>query len=205
MIATIEGVLRGKTADSIILDTGNFGIQVFVPQKLLLRLGPEGEPLRLFTYMHVREDAITLYGFRAESEKRMFLALLGVSGIGPKVAMGIISASGAPEIASYITSEDTAAMTRFPGVGRKTAERIVLELKDRLEPADYGVEEIPGASSLDSELIDDVVAALCSLGFSRRRAAMAVTELEPDDISDSMEVGDIVREVLRRNPPGGVR
>ncbi|MBD3179152.1 MAG: Holliday junction branch migration protein RuvA [Candidatus Latescibacteria bacterium] len=205
MIATIQGILRGRLKDSIILETGNYGIQVYVPEKLLLEIGPEGEQLRLFTYMHVREDAITLYGFRAESDKRIFLALLGVSGIGPRVAMGIISAAGASEIASYITAEDTTSLTRFPGVGKKTAERIVLELKDRLEPADYGVEETGSAGAMDSELLHDAVAALCSLGFSRKRAEVAVGELEPFEIEEGWEVGDVVREVLRRYPPGGVK
>lgn len=205
MIATIEGILRSKMKGSIVLETGSFGVEVFVPEKLIFSLGSEGELVRLFTYMHVREDAITLFGFRTESEKRMFLALMGVSGIGPRVAMGIISASGASEIASYITGEDTASLTRFPGVGKKTAERIVLELKDRLELSDYGVEDVPGAPALDSEMLDDAVSALCSLGFSRKRAAEAVKELGPDDIEDSMEVGDLVREVLRRYPPGGVK
>jgi Holliday junction DNA helicase RuvA len=205
LIATVEGVLRAKMKGSIILEAGSFGLQIFVPEKLIFELGPEGEPLKLHTYMHVREDAITLYGFRTGSDKRIFLELLAVSGIGPKVALGMVSGANAPEIASSIAAEDTTALTRFPGVGKKTAERIVLELKDRLEPAEYGVGEVAAAASLDSELLEDTVSALCSLGFSRRKAAIAVSELAPEQISGSDEVGDLVREVLRRHSPGGVK
>jgi Holliday junction DNA helicase RuvA len=196
---TLEGILKTKKEASVIVSIGGVGLELFVPLRTLQKLGSEGEFVFFFTYMHVREDAMLLYGFSTEEDKLMFLSLLGVSGVGTKVAMGIISASTAPELAGLICSEKASALTAFPGIGKKTAERIVLELKDKVNIADYGPGYGAYVSALDSDLSEEVTAAMCSLGFTRADAIKAIHRLSPEDISNLSSVEDFVRELLKRS------
>ena len=199
MIATIEGILTAKKEISIIVEISGVGLELFVPSRTLRELGSEGEVVSFFTYMYVREDAIVLYGFAIEEDKSMFLSLLGVSGVGPKVAMGIISASNSSELANLISGEKDSALTAFPGIGRKTAQRIILELKDKINAADYGSGSGVSVSALDSDLSEEVTAALCSLGFTRIAALKAINRLSSEDISSLTSVEDLVRELLKRS------
>ncbi|MCD6380595.1 Holliday junction branch migration protein RuvA [bacterium] len=199
MIVTIEGVLKAKKESSVIVAIGGVGLELFVPLRTLHKLGSEGDLVFFFTYMHVREDAIVLFGFSTEEDKLMFLSLLGVSGVGPKVAMGVISASTAPELAGLICNGKDSALTAFPGIGKKTAQRIILELKDRINMADYGSGYRAYVSAMDSDLSEEVTAALCSLGFTRAAAIKAINRLSSEDISNLSSVEDFVRELLKRS------
>lgn len=199
MIATLEGILKTKNESSVIVATGGVGLEIFVPARTLRGLGAEGEFVFFFTYMHVREDAILLYGFSTAEDKAMFLSLLSVSGVGPKVAMGIISASTASELAGLISAEKAPDLTAYPGIGKKTAERIILELKDKINPVDYGTGSGAFVSALDNELTEEVTAALCSLGFTRASAIKAIKGLSQEDISNLSSVEDFVRELLKRS------
>jgi Holliday junction DNA helicase RuvA len=197
MIASLEGVLRLKREDNIVVETGGVGLEVHVPSRTALDIGSVGEIVSLFAYMHVREDSIVLYGFSSEEDKSMFLSLIGISGIGPKVAMSILSSSTASELAGLICGEDTAALTSFPGIGRKTSERIILELKDKIDASRFGAAPVE-TGVIAQDLADEVVAALCSLGFTRAAALKGIKNISNADIPDSPGVEDIVREVLKR-------
>jgi Holliday junction DNA helicase RuvA len=133
MISSIEGRLAEKRETSVVVETGGFGLEIRVPAPALTGLGPVGERVRLETYLHVREDALTLFGFASAYDRSVFTALLGISGVGPKAALAIMSQDSADALARMIRGEDVRSLVRIPGIGRKTAERIVLELKDRIE------------------------------------------------------------------------
>jgi len=199
LIASIEGILISIKKESAVIETGGIGVEVFIPSRTLFELGSAGERVRLFTHMHVREDAIVLYGFASEEDKSMFLSLIGVNGVGPKVAMGILSASTSAQLAGIICNEETGALTAYPGVGRKTSERIILELKDKIDMAEFGAKgEVP-AQIMDGELVDEAVSALCSLGFTRNAALKGVKGISLDDMEEAPSIEILVREVLRRN------
>lgn len=199
MIATLEGVLTAKKEASVIVETGGVGLELFIPSRTLRKLGPKGAAVSFFTYMYVREDAIVLYGFTNEEDKSIFLSLLGVSGVGPKVAMGIVSASTASELAGLICGEKASALTAFKGIGKKTAQRIILELKDKIDAKEYGADSRVSAVTEDDDMVEEVTAALCSLGFTRVSAQKAINSLSSEDISNLPGVEDIVRELLRRS------
>jgi Holliday junction DNA helicase RuvA len=198
LISSIEGTIRSKEGNRIIVEIGGVGFEVYVPLRTLDVIGGEGEKVHLRTYLHVKEDALTLFGFLDDNEKRLFQALLGVSGVGPKVALAILSVSEAGDLARLIHEEKTKALMSFPGIGRKTAERIVLELKDRIDIERYtpGVEFTP--PGIDRGLIEESIAALATLGFTRANAKKALENIELAELGEPCRVEDIVREVLKR-------
>jgi Holliday junction DNA helicase RuvA len=153
--------------------------------------------VELRTHFHVREDALTLYGFTSESEKKLFQSLLGVSGVGPKVALAILSVSEAAELARLIHEEKTGALTAFPGIGKKTAERIVLELRDKIDIERYFPSCAPTPSGVDRKLIEEAIGALASIGLSRASAEKALAKVSLDLWKESPTVEDVVKEALR--------
>jgi Holliday junction DNA helicase RuvA len=174
VIAQLRGRILEKHPNRIIIDVGGVGYDVFVPLSTFYGLGDAGSEISLRIHTHVREDALVLYGFRTILEQDLFERLIGVSGIGPKVALGVLSGIEPLELIRAIERSDVARLTAIPGVGRKTSERIVLELKDRLprvqvEDTVAGeVETAPGG------LRDDVLSALVNLGYHRPLAEKAV-------------------------------
>ena len=174
MIAQLRGRILEKHPNRIVVDVGGVGYDVFVPLSTFYGLGDAGSDISLRIHTHVREDALALYGFRTILEQDLFERLISVSGIGPKVALGVLSGIEPLELTRAIERSDVARLTAIPGVGRKTSERIVLELKDRLprvqvEDVVAGeVEAAPGG------LRDDVLSALVNLGYHRPLAEKAV-------------------------------
>jgi len=174
VIAQLRGRILEKHPNRIVVDVGGVGYDVFVPLSTFYGLGDAGSDISLRIHTHVREDALALYGFRTILEQDLFERLISVSGIGPKVALGVLSGIEPLELTRAIERSDVARLTAIPGVGRKTSERIVLELKDRLprvqvEDAVAGeVETAPGG------LRDDVLSALVNLGYHRPLAEKAV-------------------------------
>jgi holliday junction DNA helicase RuvA len=174
VIAQLRGRILEKHPNRIIIDVGGVGYDVFVPLSTFYGLGDAGSDISLRIHTHVREDALALYGFRTILEQDLFERLIGVSGIGPRVALGVLSGIEPLELIRAIERSDVARLTAIPGVGRKTSERIVLELKDRLprvqvEDAVAGeVETAPGG------VRDDVLSALVNLGYHRPLAEKAV-------------------------------
>ena len=173
MIGQIRGRLADKRPNQLLVDVGGVGYQVQVPLSTFAALGELHTEVTLLIHTHVREDALALYGFLSSREKHFFELLLSASGVGPALALKILSGMSVEELVPAIRGGDLARLTRIPGVGRKTAERIVVELKDKLETVAVA-EEKPTASAGGTEA--DVVSALTNLGYDGRAAEKAVEE-----------------------------
>ncbi len=190
MIAHLTGRLLSKAPQEVIVDVHGVGYRVMIPLSTFYRLPLEGEAVELRTHTHVREDALLLFGFLTPDEQDLFERLLGVSGVGPKVALSILSGIDAPELAEALRAGDTARLTRVPGVGRKTAERLVVELRDKMPPAPNAPDRPPSASSKA-----DMVSALVHLGYPQPEAERAVDRVVREDASLRFE--DALRRALR--------
>jgi Holliday junction DNA helicase RuvA len=186
MIALLRGVLLEKHPNQAIVETGGVGYDVTIPVSTFTHLPEAGAEVRLRIHTHVREDALALYGFLTQDEKALFEKLIGVSGIGPTLAVKILSGLAAPDLIHAIRRGELERLVRIPGIGRKTAERMVLELRDKL-PAVTGEEPEAAAAAL-SPIDQDVLSALLNLGCARpqaesavrkAKAAGAATEFEP--------------------------
>ena len=173
MIGQIRGRLADKRPNQLLVDVGGVGYQVQVPLSTFAALGELHTEVTLLIHTHVREDALALYGFLSSREKHFFELLLSASGVGPALALKILSGMNVEELVPAIRGGDLARLTRIPGVGRKTAERIVVELKDKLETVAV-VEEKPTASAGGTEA--DVVSALMNLGYDGRAVEKAMEE-----------------------------
>ncbi len=196
MISSVEGILAVRKETSVVVETGGFGLEMHVPAPALAVLGTVGEKVWLSTYLHVREDALTLYGFATEYDRGVFTALLGVSGVGPKAALAMMSQDSAAVLAGMIRDENVSALVKIPGIGKKTAERIVLELKDRIEVE--GGAAGPVGSAVRSEIFEEAAAALMSLGLTRSNAEKALERIDLEGDASEYQVEDIVRMALRK-------
>ncbi len=195
MFAFLRGVVAAKTADHIQLDVNGVGYEVFVPDSVHRRLRPDQEAT-LLTYCNIREDAFQIYGFLREEEKTLFILLLGISGIGPKVALAILSAMSPPEFGRAIMDSDVTAFTKVAGVGKKTAQRVVLEVKAKLGQ-DTELSAILGEDvEPDDADSDDVIAALLSLGCTHAEAKKAAAKARKELGKDAADE-ELVRVALR--------
>jgi holliday junction DNA helicase RuvA len=172
VIAHLRGRILEKQPTRIVVDVGGVGYDVAVPLSTFYGLGEPGTDVALRVHTHVREDALALYGFATALELDLFNRLIGISGIGPKLALAVLSGIEPPDLVGAIERGDIARLTAIPGVGKKTSERIVLELKDRL-PRVHAV-EAPGGAAAASGLRDDLLSALMNLGYHRPLAEKAV-------------------------------
>lgn len=184
MIASIRGIVQHIGTDHAVIELGGLGLHVFAPRRVLAQLGQIGEPALLHTYLHVREDALALYGFESPAQRALFETLLGVTGIGPKVALGLLSAGSPEELQGAIAREDTAMLSRVPGIGKKTAARLVLELKGKFGGLSMPVGAAPASGVM--ALNNEVAEILISLGYSAVEAQGAVSSL-PADAPDEVE------------------
>ena len=188
MIGRLSGILLEKSPPQLLLDVQGVAYEVDVPMSTFYNLPANGEHVTLFTHLVVREDAHLLYGFGSESERRAFRQLLKVNGIGAKIALSVLSGLSVAELAQAITLQESGRLTRVPGIGKKTAERLLLELKDKLG-ADVtqavGVNRAPPATS-------DIMHALISLGYNEREATAAVRQL-PEGVA----VADGIKQALK--------
>ena len=172
MIALLRGTLLEKHPNQAIVETGGVGYDVTIPVSTFTHLPEAGKEVRLRIHTHVREDALALYGFLTQDEKALFEKLIGVSGIGPKLAVTILSGLAAPDLITAIRRGEVERLVRIPGIGKKTAERMVLELRDKL-PAAAGEEPAARPETL-SAIDQDVLSALLNLGCGRPQAEAAV-------------------------------
>lgn len=190
MIAFLRGRVAGRTGAFCLLDVGGVGYRVFMPTSALADLPGEGEPVTVLTYLQVREDDWSLYGFLAEADRELFEMLISVSGVGPKVALSALSALGPDTLVTAIAAEDVAAVSSVPGVGKKTAQRIIVELKDKLA-APGGVTTIgptAGAGPAHAEARD----ALLAMGFAPAEAAAALAGAEAGSAQE------LLKQALRK-------
>ena len=174
MYAYIDGVVAWKNTDSIVIEAGGIGYQVMVSGATLSAAPAAGQRMKLYTLLNVREDAMELFGFYSMEEKRMYERLRGVSGIGPRTALQILSSMSIRDLSIALVAGDAGALTKVPGIGRKTAQRLVLELKDKLEESDLtGAAVSPKVYQQGPEA--EAIAALISLGYASAEAAKAVS------------------------------
>jgi len=190
MIAHLRGKLLSKKANKVLLDVGGVGYEVFIPVSTFYELGEVGSEVALHVYTQVREDILALYGFRTEREKTLFERFLGVSGVGPKMAIALLSGLEPEELIPALRNGNVALLTHIPGVGRKTAERLVLELREKLEdlalPAAVAAPKPVPAGELTG-VDGDVSSALVNLGYARPAAEAAVREVRRENAEADFE------------------
>jgi Holliday junction DNA helicase RuvA len=195
VIARLKGTLVEKSPSRLIVDVGGVGYDVLVPLSTFYGLGDPGSGVALRIHTHVREDVIALYGFASPLEQDLFERLISISGIGPKLALAVLSGIDPAELVRAIRTQDVARLTRIPGVGKKTAERIGLELKDRmpLAASPAGVET--GGEAPGDALRDDLLSALANLGYQRASAEKAVDAILKKTADPTFE--QALRDILR--------
>ncbi len=181
MIATLRGEITQVEENALIVEVGGIGLRVFAPAPLRARV-KAGEAIFLFTYLVVREDALTLYGFESQADRDLFNTLLGVDGVGPKVALSVLSSMTLDAIQRAIFADEGELLSKVPGVGKKTAQKMALHLKDKLKPTD-ALARVAAMADYDSE----VLAALTALGYSVIEAQSAIQSLPKDAPKDVEE------------------
>ena len=194
MIAELKGRLLRRSPAGVVVDVGGVGFVLLVPMSTFRELGDEGSEAHLFTYLHVREDALDLFGFQTEAERSIFRALISVSGIGPKLALAVLSGLSPEVFHRAVIEEDMGLLTSVSGIGKKTAQRMIVELKERLSGLD--VSTIGGAGS-GKEDTGDAVLALMSLGMNRNTAREAVLRVQ-NEAGCELSLEELVRRALRR-------
>lgn len=198
MLAYIKGTLEIKTKGYIVVETAGIGYKIFMPESTIEKVGNIEEKIQVYTFMRVREDDVSLYGFLTNEELRMFELLLGVSGIGAKGALTILSNITPSQFALAVISSDIDILKKLPGIGPKTAQRVILELKDKLKKEEeITIKQGEGNSSiqnviLEDEKVSEAVSALQVLGYSKREITQALQEIE----TASLSIEDIIRKGL---------
>lgn len=198
MLAYVKGTLEIKAKGYIVVETGGIGYKIFMPESTIEKLGAIGEQIKIFTFMRVREDDVSLYGFITNEELRMFELLLSVSGIGAKGALTILSNITPSQFALAVIANDVGCLKKLPGIGPKTAQRTILELKDKLKKEQeiaISTEEEENSfqeAILEDEKVSEAVSALQVLGYSRKEIAGALEKID----MKSLSVEDIIRKGL---------
>ncbi len=193
MIAKISGSLAQKEPGEVVVDVGGVGYQLFISLGVFYRLPEIGKPVSLFVHTYVREDALQLFGFLEHDEKQTFLMMNGVSGIGPKLAIGILSGMPSKELVRALRDGDQVRLVSIPGVGKKLADRMIVELRDKLMA--FPEEKQMGRPGGSSQLIRDAVSALVNLGYRRGESENIVREVVNGE-AGNLEV--VLKETLRR-------
>ena len=196
MIASLRGTLVGKAPNRLIVEVGGVGYDVQVPLSTFYVLGDEGSAVTLRVHTHVREDAIALFGFATALELELFNRLIAINGIGPKLALAVLSGIEPKDLVRAIRLQDVARLTAIPGVGKKTAERIGLELKDRLPAAMQTPEPAPQPASPEDQMRDDLLSALINLGYQRQAAEKALDRVLEESPDSGFEAA--LKSTLRR-------
>lgn len=198
MFAYIKGVLAAKGQDYIVVETGSIGYRIVVPTNTFEKLNGIGSEVKMHTYLNVREDGWILFGFLTEEELKMFEQLIKVSGVGPKVAMSVVSVMHPSQFGLAVLTDDVNAFVKAPGIGKKTAMRIIFELKDKLKKeisSDIEALSSSGTGGIDkpASKIQEAISALIMLGYSGHEANSAVSRVFSDDKS----LEDIIRDALK--------
>lgn len=196
MYAYIKGILTEKEPDAVVVEAGGVGYRILAGTRTIAGMPPSGSEVKVYTYYHVREDAQLLYGFLDQDDKVMFRRIISVSGIGPKVAMSILSGMTPAELAIAVVTDDVKAISRMNGVGKKTAERLILELKGTIGNEELVPHVKGGAAPLpqSGDSAREAIQALMALGYSSTEAARAVSGLSGSD----MTVEEIIVHALQQ-------
>ncbi len=184
MIGSLKGKITSRKPDNVLIDVNGVGYQVSVPLNILANFPPEGHDVFLHIYTHVREDSLQLFGFSTEAEKKTFVTLLGVSGVGPKMALNVLSGISYNDFLQAVEREDVAMLCRIPGLGKKTAHRLILELREKL----------PSAEGTRDQVFDDTLSALVNLGYKKSRALEYLEKTYKRGFTD---IESLLRETLK--------
>ena len=197
MISFIRGELVNIEEASIVLENQGIGYQIFVPGSLIEKIPALGSEVQIFTYLHVREDAMQLYGFLTRDDLKIFKMLLGVSGIGPKGALGVLSAITPDELRFAVLAGDAKTIAKAPGIGGKTAQKVIIELKDKLSTAEIlGMSEDQTApAAVENSAKQEASLALTALGYTSADAMRAVSKVA---VTDDMDCEAILRDALKK-------
>jgi len=195
MIARLAGTLIFKQPPLMVIDVAGVGYEVEAPLSVFYNLPELGQPIVILTHLSIKDDSHTLYGFASESERTLFRQLLKISGIGAKLALTIVSGASGEELARYVAESDSAALVRLPGIGKKTAERIIIELRDKLDvlPAAAGPTTSGDAGALPASAISEAITALNALGYKPQESSSLVRKVAKPD----MDVEEIIRLALQ--------
>lgn len=196
MISYIKGILELRGDGFVIVEAGGLGYQIFVSPMTLSKFPTTGEQIKVYTFMSVKEDGIALYGFANAQELEIFQRLLSVTGVGPKAALGFLSALSPQELILAVLSDDLKALCKAPGIGKKTAQRVILELKDKFQTADAIAMEMdtPTAQSEQNHAKLEAIEALAALGYSRSEAAKAVHAITDENLTTE----EILKTALKK-------
>lgn len=201
MIGYVKGVLEEADEQSVMIDNHGIGYRIFVPSSAFSGALPIGKEVKIYTYLSVKEDAMQLYGFLTRDDLRMFRMLLGVNGIGPKAGLGILSALTADELRFAVLADDAASIAKAPGIGKKTAQKLILELKDKLNLEDAFEQKLANQAAKDitsadsGSQVQEAVQALTALGYPGTEALRAVKKVEG---AESMTVEEILKAALKK-------
>jgi Holliday junction DNA helicase RuvA len=196
MLSYIEGLLTEKNPTQITIDINGIGFSINIPISSYDKLSNTGSKVKLLTYLYVREDALTLYGFVTFQERELFELLLSISGIGPRTAIGILSGISVDEFREYILNKNYNALTLIPGIGKKTAERLVLELYDKISRTDYTRTSPSQIIDQSIEIKNQAIQALCSLGFTRAIAEKSISTAILN-VSDKLPLEELIKQALK--------
>ena len=199
MISYLKGTLEALEEDKVVIDVGGIGYGVFMSGQAMGLLPSIGKEVKIHTYLNVKEDAMQLYGFLTKDDLEVFKLLIGVNGIGPKGGLGVLSALSPDELRFAVMSSDVKAICQAPGIGKKTAEKLILELRDKLRLEDAlehlaSENEVQGATAYQGEVQSDAVQALVALGYGSTEALKAVRQV---DITENMEVEEVLKQALK--------
>jgi holliday junction DNA helicase RuvA len=198
MISHLRGKLVQKSPTEITIDVNGVGYQVHIPLSTFEKIDKLNGEVNILTYMHVREDAMILFGFATESEREIFRLLISVSGIGPKIAQGILSGINTSDLREAILLGNIEALTSISGVGRKTAERIILELRSKLGKIDFAeISSTPSSSQLKSR--SEAIVALLSLGFNRTNAEQTIRNILNESANKELSVEELIKMALHHS------
>lgn len=197
MISYLTGKLAESAPSKIVVETGGVGYDVFISSNSYQNLPPINSDVKIYTYQHVREDVLSLYGFISVEERDLFKTLIGISGIGPKVAIGILSGIAIDDFYSAVADQDIKKLSSISGVGKKTAERLVLELKDKIGAMPSVKINVGKAKTADGQISDDVSSALVALGYKPFAAQNAVKKALSDNQDKKLSMEDLMRKALK--------
>ncbi len=194
MFAYIKGILEEKMSNYVVVETTGIGYKIFMSKNAILKIGELGEKVKIYTHYHVREDEISLYGFLTGEELKLFELLISVSGVGAKSAIAMLSNISPSEFIMCIVKDDITKLTKIPGIGKKSAQRIVLELKDKLkaEQEVSGAEETENAIEI-TDTLEEAISALQILGYNKKEIEKALQKFD----YQSMPIEDIIRQGLK--------
>ena len=196
MISYIKGILEDVTDDSVVLENNGIGYEIKITGRMLLSLPKRGSEMKIYTYLYVREDALALFGFATREELQTFQLLISISGIGPKAGLAILSTLSVQELRFAVLSQDVKTISKTPGIGKKSAERLIIELKDKMKLEDaLRWEEEPLEENAQEESKTEVTLALVSLGYSNADALRAIQSVEGHE---TMDTETLLKKALKK-------